>query len=99
MENTKIIFNQLKKFKPEAIVLFGSAARGEAGEDSDLDILLIKQTDKSFSDKVREARSLVRTSQPLDIIVITPQEAKELPKKNSFLSQILKEGKLIYGRI
>ena len=99
MESTKLIFNQLKKLKPEAIVLFGSTARGEEGKDSDLDILLIRQTNKSFSDRVREVRSMVRTTRPLDIIVITPQEAKDLPKKNSFFSQVLKEGKLIYGRI
>src|SRR3990167_9196632 len=98
MTGTKFVVEQLKKDKPKAIILFGSAARGEAGEDSDLDILVIKETDKPFTDRIREARASVKTNQALDIIVITPQEAQELPKKNSFFRQILKEGKLLYGR-
>ena len=68
-------------------------------EDSDLDILVIKKTKKSFTDRMRDMRSMIRTSTPLDIIVLTPQEAKSLPKKNSFFAQILEEGKLLYGRI
>lgn len=99
MGKADLVFEQLKKTNPKAIILFGSAARGEVGEDSDLDILVIQETNKPFTDRIREARANVRTNIPLDIIVITPKEAKELPKKNSFFSQILKEGKLIHGRI
>ena len=99
MKSTDIIVEQLKKKKPQAIILFGSAARGEMTEDSDLDILVIKKTKKSFTDRMRDMRSMIRTSTPLDIIVLTPQEAKSLPKKNSFFAQILEEGKLLYGRI
>src|SRR3989344_3023265 len=99
MKSTDIIIEQLKKTKPQAIILFGSAARGEMTEDSDLDILVIKKTKKSFTDRMRDMRSMIRTSTPLDIIVLTPQEAKSLPKKNSFFAQIFEEGKLLYGRI
>jgi len=99
MKSTDIIVERLKKTKPQAIILFGSAARGEMTEDSDLDILVIKKTKKSFTDRMRDMRSMIRTSTPLDIIVLTPQEAKSLPKKNSFFAQILEEGKLLYGRI
>ncbi|HLA04267.1 hypothetical protein A2W45_01230 [Candidatus Curtissbacteria bacterium RIFCSPHIGHO2_12_41_11] len=99
MKSTDIIVERLKKTKPQAIILFGSAARGKMTEDSDLDILVIKKTKKSFTDRMRHMRSMIRTSTPLDIIVLTPQEAKSLPKKNSFFAQILEEGKLLYGRI
>lgn len=99
MRGTKLIFNQLKKNRPQAIILFGSAARGEARQDSDVDILVICKTRKDYFERVREVRAGVRTNVPLDIIVLTPKEAKELPKKNSFFAQILKEGKLVYGRI
>ena len=78
MKSTDVIIEQLKKTKPQAIILFGSAARGEMTEDSDLDILMIKRTKKPFDDRMREARSMVRTDTPLDIIVITPEEAKSL---------------------
>ncbi|TSC66153.1 MAG: DNA polymerase beta domain-containing protein, partial [Microgenomates group bacterium Gr01-1014_80] len=81
------------------IILFGSAARGELSEDSDLDILVIKDTDKSFMDRMSDARAQIRTRIPLDIIVLTPKEAREIPKKSTFFRQILEEGKLIYGSI
>lgn len=99
MKDMNNIFEQLKKFNPQAIILFGSASRREMGKDSDLDILLIKKTDKSFQDRMREARMSVRTNLPLDIIVLTPKEAREFPKRSTFFSQIIEEGKLIYGRV
>lgn len=99
MKNIDIIVEQLKKDRPRAIILFGSAARGEMGKDSDLDILVIQETDRDYFERVREVRSKVRSNVPLDIIVLTPREAKELPKKNSFFAQIIKEGKLLYGRV
>ena len=99
MEETDYVVEQLKKMKPQAVILFGSASRGEVGKDSDLDFLVIKETDSPFDERMREARTSVKTNMPLDIIVITPKEAKELPKKYSFFRQILKEGKLLYGRV
>lgn len=99
MQDTKFIVDQLKKDKPKAIILFGSAARGEASDDSDLDILIIKETNKNFTDRIRETRAQIRTNQALDIIVLTPEEARKLSQNNTFLRQILKDGKLLYGRI
>jgi len=42
----KIIVEELKDYKPEKIILFGSAARSEWNENSDLDFLLIKKNEK-----------------------------------------------------
>lgn len=99
MKSTQFIVDQLKKDKPKAIILFGSAARGEMGKDSDLDILVVKKTNKEYHDRVREVRFSLSTKIPIDVIVLTPKEARELPKKNSFFAQIIKEGKLLYGRL
>ena len=93
------IFEQLKKTNPQAIILFGSAAKDEMSEDSDLDILVIKESKKPFLDRMREIRGQIRTHTPIDLIVLTPNEAKEMPKKSTFFRQIIEEGKLIYGRI
>ena len=99
MDSADAIFEQLKKTKPQAIILFGSQATGETHKDSDFDILLIQDTDKPFLDRIRAVHSNLRTHLALDVIVLTPKEARDLPKRNTFFSQILKEGKLIYGRI
>lgn len=93
------IFEQLKKTNPQAIILFGSAATGNMREDSDLDILVIKDSKKSFLERMSEMRGQIRTHTPIDLIVLTPQEAREMPKKSSFFRQIIEEGRLIYGRI
>lgn len=99
MDDANSILEQLRKFKPQAIILFGSAARGEMTEDSDLDFLVVIDTDKPFTDRMRDLRASIRTRTPLDLIVLTPEEARDFPKKSSFFFQIIKEGKLLYGRI
>ena len=99
MKKVDTIVSQLIKFNPQAIILFGSAARGEMTSDSDLDLLIVRETRVGYFDRVREIRSAIKTNTPLDIIVLTPKEAQELPKKSTFFSQIIKEGKVLYGRI
>ena len=39
----------IEKYKPEKIILFGSAARGDAAPDSDVDLLIIKSDTPPFS--------------------------------------------------
>lgn len=99
MNGAQAIVDQLIKFNPKAVILFGSAARGEMGRESDLDLLVVMESKKSLSERSGELRAKIRTSMPLDLIVLTPKEARDLPKKSTFFSQIMNEGKLLYGRI
>lgn len=99
LEETQLVIEQLKATHPQAIILFGSAARGEVNKDSDIDILLIQKTQQSFSDRIRDVRLKLKTNLAIDLIVLTPQEAESVGKRNSFFSSILKEGKLLYGRV
>jgi len=95
----KILVEQLKQINPQAIILFGSGASGKRTIDSDYDFLVIKDTNRSFTDRIREVHSILKTTIPVDVIVVTPKEAKDLPKKSVFFSQIFQNGKLVYGRI
>lgn len=95
----KMLVKQLLQINPQAIILFGSAIRGKRTIDSDYDFLVIKDTNKSFTDRIREVHSVLKTEIPVDVIVVTPKEAKDLPKKSVFFSQIFQEGKVVYGRI
>lgn len=90
-----------KKYKPEKIVLFGSAARGDYRADSDIDLLIIKQSEKKKAYRVKEVfeslRSVHRTYS-LDPIVYTPVEIKKrIAIGDYFIKRILKEGKILYG--
>ncbi len=85
----------------ERIVLFGSHATGHSEWDSDLDLLVVWQTDLPPLERAVETRRLLEGIDcPLDIVVYTPDELaywKQAP--SSFASQILAEGTTLYERI
>jgi len=56
----------VKAAKPNRIIMFGSQARGEAGEDSDFDVMVVEET---VSDRVAEMVRLNRLLRSLDIPV------------------------------
>lgn len=61
-------------FDPEKIILIGSQARGDAGPESDIDLLVIMDTE-SKKQATREIRmALDAMGIPKDIVVITPEE-------------------------
>jgi len=82
------------------VILFGSYARGEATDRSDVDLMVVAETD--FPPHKR-AVPLYKHFRPypfgMDIVVYTPQEV-EVEKKSivSFVSSVLREGKTLYER-
>ena len=85
-------------YQPEKIILFGSYANGNPKEDSDLDLLIIKQTLTPFHRRPREVRRYVSNSLcSLDLLVYTPSEYSAYKdQRYSFLNQILRDGKICY---
>ena len=63
------------EFDPDKIILFGSHARGEAGPDSDVDLLVVMPVKGSKRAKQLEIRAAVHNIQvPKDIVVSRPEE-------------------------
>ncbi|MCG2689698.1 nucleotidyltransferase domain-containing protein [Candidatus Parcubacteria bacterium] len=102
------VVERLRPYKPEKIILYGSRARGDNREDSDIDLLIVKKTKKQYFDRMGDIQKLLYKKEyfldpnefirGLDLIVYTPQEIEE--RKNLgdfFVNRIFKEGKLIYG--
>jgi len=89
----------IEKYGPEKIILFGSAARGDTGPDSDADFLIIKeQTPYYGSDRIRELSPIIERNIPVDFLVYRPEEfEKRLEMGDPFLKAILKEGRVLYG--
>lgn len=78
----------------EKIILFGSQARGEADEYSDFDLIVIKETDKSF---VARQASLPFLPAPADVFVYTPQEFEAMRRdENPFLANALAQSRVLY---
>src|SRR2546422_76417 len=68
----------IRKYEPEKLILFGSAAQGELHEWSDLDLVVIKRTDKPLLERIEEVLRLVRPKVGLDVLVYTPEEMEGL---------------------
>lgn len=89
------------EIQPDKIILFGSFARGDANQESDLDLFVIKDTDES-SRLIRRKidRLLWGRRFPLEVIVRTQKEVDQnIKAKNPFyLHHIFKEGKILYEK-
>jgi predicted nucleotidyltransferase len=95
-----IVYRIATKFDPDKIILFGSYASGNPTDDSDIDLLIIKETDlprhrRSFDIQ----KSLIGSMIPMDILVYTNKEFEnEKDEKYSFLNTAIKTSKLLYER-
>lgn len=95
----KVVNLIITNVRPDKIVLFGSYAYGNPNEDSDLDLLIIKDTEVEKHKRGREIRKYLRgTKIPMDLLVYTNKEIEELrDDKTAFVSQILEKGRILHG--
>ena len=91
------VVEDLKGYHPQQVILFGSAARGDADQYSDLDFIVIKQTDQPFLQRLKEAALLVRAPGAIDIFVYTPEEWRRMQEAGSpFAERAVAEGRIVY---
>ncbi len=100
MGRVERVIRCLKKYNPEKIIIFGSYARGETDEYSDLDFVVIKKTRKRFIERLIEAAKLIDNDLgKVDVFVYTPREFQEMiERENPFIEQVLKEGRIVYQK-
>lgn len=80
------------------IILFGSTVTGKTDPDSDLDLVVIKETDKRFYDRIGEVLRLVKPRESVDILVYTPKEYARLSAESWFVGEeIARKGKIMYA--
>lgn len=88
----------IQKYKPEKIILFGSAATGSMTPDSDLDFLLVKDDNKPRHERMVEVYRLIDKDIAADFLVYTQEElATRLKMGDPFVKSVLSEGKVLYG--
>jgi predicted nucleotidyltransferase len=93
------IVNQLVRlYKPEKIILFGSLAKGQIEQGTDIDLFIIKSDVPELGvDRIRQLDALIKYRLATDFIVYKPQELEQrLKLGDPFVKTILKEGKVLY---
>ena len=87
-------------YQPEKVILFGSLARNEIEEWSDLDLVIIKHTSKPFFQRLKEVALLCRPSVGVDFLVYTPDEFAQMQAENNpfIVEEVVCKGKVLYER-
>jgi len=97
----RILDKLIPGYAPEKVILFGSRASGRPHQDSDIDLLIIKETEEKFLDRCFHVRRLLTDPQrrtPIDLFVLTPSELDHrLNMGDQFFEDILETGKTLYG--
>jgi predicted nucleotidyltransferase len=99
-EIKRMVQRIVRQFHPERVILFGSHARGEAGPDSDVDLLVVMAVDGLKREKAIEIGvALHDISVPKDIIVTTPEDFEWRKETVGTIEYpAVKEGKVLYAR-
>jgi uncharacterized protein len=96
----EIVHRIVTTLHPERVILFGSYAYGTPSDHSDVDFLVILETDNRPADRYLAVSRLIRPRPfPLDILVKTPDEITQaLAKGDNFVREIVTQGRALYTR-
>lgn len=85
--------------KPDKILLFGSATRGELGPNSDLDLLVVKRGDFHRGRLTEEIyMGLFGVGQAVDVVVVTPEDIERYGESSGLvIAPAVREGKIVYA--
>lgn len=96
----KIVRKIVEGYQPKKIILFGSHAYGKPTPDSDVDLFIVKDTDKRPIDRWVEVKRLLRDTAPtvpVAPLVYTEKEIEErTAMRDFFLEEILQRGEVLY---
>jgi len=94
-----------QNFEPDKIILFGSYAYGKSDEESDIDLLIVKDLPKN---KIRERRYYLRSllrdiistyQRDIDILLLREKDIKvRIEMGDLFIQEIYEKGHLIYAK-
>lgn len=107
-QKLKQILEDLQPYKPEKVILFGSHAQGKADKHSDIDLLIVKKTNKPRWERIDDVIKLIYKKEylgtgkfpdSLDIKIYTPKELlREIDLGDFFIEEVMEQGKTIYER-
>lgn len=83
-------------YTPAKIILFGSLAAGQTRLWSDIDLVVVTDTDQRFLDRTKEALLLLRPRVGIDVLIYTPEEFERLRQERPFFQKEILKGKVLY---
>ncbi|MCL7388627.1 MAG: nucleotidyltransferase domain-containing protein [Thaumarchaeota archaeon] len=88
----------IKKLKPHAIILYGSFARGDFNEGSDVDMVVVADFKEPFLDRIKLLLDLNdEIKLPLEPVGYTVDEfSKMFLEGNSFILEVVEKGRILY---
>ncbi len=81
----------------EKVILFGSYAAGRRDLFTDLDLIVIMQSEKAYIDRIAEIYTLLRPSVDMDILVYTPEEFERMSQWG-FIRLAVESGQVVYEK-
>ena len=96
----RVVKTILDHCDPELIFLFGSTAKGTAEYGSDIDILVVVDTDEKPMKRGMDILDAIDVDTTVDLIVMTPDEFRaHRNDARSFTHHILSSGRPVYGTV
>ena len=99
---SEIVEKLKSEYKPLKIILFGSYAWGNPTEDSDIDLLILKDTNKRRVDRFVQVKRIIYNPNckiPVSPLVYSPEELEErLRIGDDFIKEIIQKGTILYER-
>ena len=87
----------VEELDPYIVILFGSFARGDVNEGSDVDIIVVADFEEPFLDRIRRLLELDEFGMPLEPIGYTLDEFERMKRDgNPFILEVLEKGKVLY---
>lgn len=100
-EITALVGRIVARFDPQKVIVFGSYAKGTFTSKSDLDVLVVRETDVPIANRADELNPLLASMLVhVDLHIHTPEELEAYGGEEfSFASSVLRTGKVVYQRL
>ena len=96
-ERLNKVIEGVRRYGAEKAIIFGSSARGDADQYSDIDLIVVKRTDRGFVDRLADVVDCIKPDFALDVFVYTPEEFERMREEgNPLVTRALEEGEVIY---
>jgi predicted nucleotidyltransferase len=92
----QVVRQIVERFCPHKVILFGSHAEGTPDQDSDVDLLVVMNTDDQPLHTAARIAAAIDRPFPLDILVFHPSDFKEsLERRGTFATSVTSKGMVL----